>query len=84
VWRYVVASSISGVVTFLAIQQLAGPLLVDGVSQAILRIALVSISFSILYIAAVVALHGGLEPILRVQRLLRTMVSNAERERVTT
>lgn len=84
VWRYVVASSIAGVVTFLAVLHLAGPLLADGVSQAILRIALVSISFSILYIAAVVALHGGLEPILRLVRLLRIMVSNAERERVTT
>ena len=83
-WRYVVASSLSGVVTFLAMQQCTGPLLAKSVSGAILRIVLSSISFSILYITAIVVLHRGVEPVMQLNRLFRTMVSNEVEEEVTT
>jgi hypothetical protein len=47
----------------------------SGASGAALRIAIVSLLFGCLYLAAVVVLHRGFSPLKKMARLLREMVS---------
>ena len=83
VWRYIVASFFAGAVSAFVIRVFASPLVRDSAPLAILRIMVVSMLFTVLYIGTVVALHGGTAPISRLVGLLRTMVSEPQQEEVT-
>jgi PST family polysaccharide transporter len=84
VWRYVLSSIGAGVATFLAVRNFAGALSPQAVSTGLLRIALVSIIYSALYVGVVVALHRGTMPLKRLGSLLRTMVYTPMKEEATT
>lgn len=84
VWRYVVSAIGAVAVSFLAVRNFTGSLSSEGVLGAFLRMAFVSIMYSILYIGAVVALHRGTAPLKRLTNLLRTMASMREEEEATT
>lgn len=74
VWRYVVASVVAGCVAALIIQQMPALLAVRGIQGAAARIAVASVLFLVLYLAAVIALHGGLDPLYRFAGLIPDMV----------
>jgi len=70
VWRYVAASALAGAATFLTFRNFGNPggfaERVRGSDSHRLRVSV----FSVLYLAAVVILHGGTEPLSRILRLL--------------
>ena len=73
-WRYAVASLLAGGAFFwLAsrVHPLAGIL---GVTGAIARICANSLAFSVLYLGAVVALHGGWRPVRQLLRVIPEMI----------
>jgi O-antigen/teichoic acid export membrane protein len=70
VWRYVVASLLASLACWLAMRSIPALEEIPGGAGAALRIALVSILFSALYLGAVVMLHGGTQPLRRILRLL--------------
>jgi O-antigen/teichoic acid export membrane protein len=74
VWKYIVASLAAGLVTALLIRET--PLLTDapGAAGACLRVIAVSLVLTILYLSAVVILHGGFKPLYESAALLREMV----------
>jgi PST family polysaccharide transporter len=74
VWRYVLASLLAGVATRLMVGKIPSLAIVPGVPGAVLRIVVVSVVLGILYLIAVMVLHGGSEPLLRVTRLVREML----------
>jgi PST family polysaccharide transporter len=70
VWRYVVASGLAGAATFLTFRRFGALEALPRGSGAAIRIVCVSAVFSVLYLAGVVVLHGGTEPLARILRLL--------------
>jgi PST family polysaccharide transporter len=70
VWRYVVASGLAGVATFFTFRTLGTLAALPKGSGAAIRMVCVTAVFSILYLAGVVVLHGGTEPLARILRLL--------------
>jgi O-antigen/teichoic acid export membrane protein len=84
VWRYIVSSLCAGLISYLAITRFTGLLTSVSVSGALLRMVIVLIMFSTLYIGAVVALHCGTTPIKQLTNLLRAMLSAPQREEVVT
>jgi PST family polysaccharide transporter len=74
VWRYVVASLVAGCATAAVIRQIPALLAIAGIPGAFARIVVVSLLFSVLYLAAVIILHGGSEPLYRFASLLQDMV----------
>lgn len=74
VWRYIVASLVAGCVTAALIRQIPVLLTIQGIPGASARVAVVSVLFSVLYLVAVICLHGGSEPLYRFAGLLPDMV----------
>ena len=74
VWRYIAASALAGVVSRVLVHEIPFLSTATGAGGALIRIASASIVFCALYLAAVVALHGGPEPIRRMIRLLPDML----------
>ncbi len=74
VWRYVVASLLAGGASAAIIRAIPSLMAVSGVVGALVRIVVTSLLFLVLYVGAVVLLHGGSEPIDRLVRLLPDMV----------
>jgi O-antigen/teichoic acid export membrane protein len=74
VWRYVVASLLAGCATAAVIRQIPSLVAVQGIPGALARIAVVSLLLSVLYLGAVIVLHGGTEPLYRFASLLPDMV----------
>ncbi len=70
VWRYVVASMLAGTVTFFASRNLTSLAALPNGLGAAIRIVCVTAVFGLLYVAAVVLLHGGTEPLRRILRLV--------------
>jgi len=70
VWRYVAASLAASLVSWFVMRSIPALEDIPGGAGAALRIALVSILFSTLYLGAVVMLHGGTQPLRRILRLL--------------
>lgn len=77
VWRYVAAALASCVATELIFARWHSMAEADGIRAAALRLVLVSITFGILYLAAVIVLHRGVGPLERLIRLVRDMASMA-------
>lgn len=76
VWKYTVASLIAGCASFIAARALPGFIGLLGAWEALARIATISSLFLILYVAAVVQIHGGLDPVRRLVRLVRDMLAS--------
>jgi hypothetical protein len=73
VWRYVVASLAAGGISYFALRSVPALENIPGSAGAALRIALVTIVFSALYVGGVVLLHGGTQPLRRILRLLNEL-----------
>jgi O-antigen/teichoic acid export membrane protein len=83
-WRYVVSSLCAGLISHLAVKSFSGVLTSLSVSGALLRMLIVLLMFSSLYIGTVVALHRGTAPIKQLTHLLRTMLSAPQQREVIT
>lgn len=71
VWRYPIASLGAGLAAATLMRNFPALGLTGG--AAIMRIVVASLGFSILYVASVVLIHGGIAPLRLVGRLLRKM-----------
>jgi O-antigen/teichoic acid export membrane protein len=74
VWKYVIASLLSGCVSAAIIRGIPPLVAAPGSLGALVRIVTVSSLFTALYTGAVMLLHGGWEPLRQVARLLPDMV----------
>lgn len=83
VWRYFAASLVAGFLSWqLMVRWIALPN-AQTTPYAALRVLWMTISFVVLYIGAIVLLHGGFAPMRHLLRLLRDMVSSSEDARST-
>ena len=73
VWKYGLASLLAGGACAGMIRKIY-PSAAPGTGAAIARILVTSVSFLVLYVGAVIILHGGLEPLRQIVRLLPDMV----------
>jgi PST family polysaccharide transporter len=72
IWRYVLASALAGVATALIVRGgTAGQLLALGLLG---RIVIASLLFGVLYLVAVVIVHGGFAPLYEAARILHDLV----------
>jgi PST family polysaccharide transporter len=69
VWKYVLASLLAGCASAAIIREISPLVAAPGAEGALARIVTISVLFSVLYLAAVVLLHGGPEPLYRFARL---------------
>ena len=76
VWKYVVASALAGVACVAITPRLSLPVAMTSLA-ALGRVAIVSALFGILYVGAVILLHGGLAPLHQVVRLLQDMAPSS-------
>lgn len=74
VWRYVVASLIAGAATAAAIRPMSALVVAPGIPGALARIVTISLLCAVLYVGAVVLMHGGWDPLSRFARLLPDML----------
>lgn len=77
VWRYIAAAAAAGAATELFVMRWPRLATAPGFEGAALRVAIVSIVFTALYLCAVVLLHRGMEPLKRLVRLARDMAPAA-------
>ena len=81
IWRYVLASLLSGLTCSLLLGQFVRLSAWGGATGAALRIACVSVAFTCLYLLAVVLLHGNFTPLESVIRFVKDMAPAARRPR---
>ncbi len=74
VWKYVVASLAAGFATFAIMRSATTLASSAGAEGALLRLAVASLVFTVLYLVAIVVLHGGPEPIYGFVRLVPDML----------
>jgi PST family polysaccharide transporter len=79
IWRYVTAAVVAGLLTLLIMRLFPSLPGVPGAHGALLRLVIVTGFVGILYLSAVVLLHGGFEPIYQVVGLFREMVQSRRR-----
>jgi polysaccharide transporter, PST family len=82
-WRYIGAALLAGSLTALAMRQATFLPDASSASGALVRIIAVSAVVSVLYLGAVVLLHGGLKPLYQVTGLLRDMIPWKRASRLT-
>ncbi len=75
VWRYIVASLLAGVTCSLLLARYAFLSGMTGANGAAVRIVAVSVSFVLLYLLGIVALHRSFAPLRSAVNLFREMVS---------
>jgi O-antigen/teichoic acid export membrane protein len=81
VWKYVLASALAGCASAAIIREISPLVVAPGLLGALARIVTTSLLFSVLYIAAVIFLHGGPDPLYRFARLLPEMLPWARSRR---
>ena len=74
VWRYVLASVLAGCASAAIIYEIPVLTAAPGIQGATARILATSLLFLVLYLGAIIALHGGPEPLYRFGRLLPEML----------
>ena len=74
IWKYILASLLAGCASAVIMRQMPSLLAAEGVFGAAFRIITISLLFSALYLAAVIVLHGGVDPLYRFAKLLPDMV----------
>jgi PST family polysaccharide transporter len=82
-WRYVVAALVAWIASAYAARSLAGAISMVGITAAILRIVLVSVIYTALYLGVVIMLHRGTAPVRRMVGLIREMASVRQEEKVS-
>ncbi len=73
IWKYALASLLAGGACAWMIHEIY-PAAASGAAAAIVRILTISVFFLVLYVGAVVVLHGGFEPLRQIARLLPDMI----------
>jgi O-antigen/teichoic acid export membrane protein/glycosyltransferase involved in cell wall biosynthesis len=73
VWRYILASLLSGFLTFLIVRQIPPLFGASGAIGAAARIVAGTLVLGALYLSAVVVLHRSFEPLYQMYRLLHEM-----------
>lgn len=74
VWKYIFASLLAGCASAAIIREIPSLVAAPGNLGVVARIATISLLFSVLYLATVILLHGGPEPLYRFARLLPDML----------
>lgn len=74
-WRYLASSLLASLVVLYGLMRLPQIDGMGGAGGAALRLALVTIAFLLLYLAFIVVLHGSVEPLRRILRLSRELIS---------
>jgi PST family polysaccharide transporter len=74
VWRYIAASLAAGLATGTFLRLFPAFLRLRGLGASACRLAVISACFGVLYVAAIVLLHGGTGPLRRIVGLLREML----------
>lgn len=74
-WRYMAASLAAGLATYMIVQQILWLEALSGTAGVALRLVCVSSVFLVLYLAGIVALHGGTEPLRKFAMLLNDLKS---------
>ncbi len=74
VWKYILASLLAGCASEMIIRETSFLVATPGILGALARITTTSLLLSVLYLAAVIFLHGGAEPLRRFARLLPDML----------
>ena len=74
VWRYVLASLLAGCASALVIHEIHSLAAAPGIPGALARIVATSLLFLVLYLGAIITLHGGPDPLYRFARLLPEML----------
>lgn len=78
IWRFALASFLAGVSTYILLRQCASLTQMDGFRGAGFRVVFVSLGFTVLYVAAIVALHRGFSPVRQMAGLFKEMASVAK------
>jgi PST family polysaccharide transporter len=78
IWRYVLASLLAGCASAAIIRAIPSLVVVPGILGAMARIVSIFLLFSVLYLGAVIILHGGPDPLYRFARLLPDMLPLAK------
>jgi polysaccharide transporter, PST family len=78
VWRYVLGSLLAGSATAAIIREVPFLVAAQHIPGALVRMVATSLLFLVLYLAAIIALHGGPEPLFRFARLLPEMLPLAK------
>jgi O-antigen/teichoic acid export membrane protein/glycosyltransferase involved in cell wall biosynthesis len=73
VWRYVAASLFAGTLTLVGLRALPSLMKMPGAHGAMFRLATISIWVNLLYLGAVVLLHGGFAPLYQILALAKEM-----------
>jgi O-antigen/teichoic acid export membrane protein len=73
VWKYMAASLLAGLACSAILRRIPALVAASGPVGAITRILTTSVVFVVLYLAAIVLLHGGLAPLKQFARLLKDM-----------
>jgi polysaccharide transporter, PST family len=73
-WRYLVASLLAAGAAEVIIRRLLSSIAAPNAVAAIARIAAISLMFGVLYLGAVILLHGGFAPLVQLSGLVREMV----------
>ncbi|MGC2300167.1 MAG: polysaccharide biosynthesis C-terminal domain-containing protein, partial [Acidobacteriaceae bacterium] len=79
IWRYLAASLLAGFGTVLMVERMPGLEALSGAGGAFLRIIVVSAFVGVMYVAAVIVLHGGFAPIRQILLLVKDMVGKRDR-----
>jgi PST family polysaccharide transporter len=74
VWRYLLASLLAGGASALVIHEIHPLVAAPGIPGALARVVATSVLFLVLYLAAIIGLHGGPDPLYRFARLLPEML----------
>ena len=74
VWKYVVASILAGCASALIIHEISLLVAASGILGALARIVSTSLLFAVLYLGAVILLHGGPDHLYRFARLVPEML----------
>lgn len=78
IWKYVLASLLAGGVSAVIIGKISPLVVAPGILGAIARIVTIALLFSVLYLGAIIILHGGTDPLYRFASLLPDMLPLAK------
>jgi O-antigen/teichoic acid export membrane protein len=81
VWKYVLASLLAGCASSAIIRQIPSLITAPGAIGAAVRLVTISSLFTVLYLGAVILLHGGCDPLYRFATLLPDIVPWAKLSR---
>ena len=74
VWKYVLASLMAGCASAVIMHEISFSVGAPGILKALARIVSTSLLFAVLYLGAVILLHGGTDSLYRFARLLADML----------